>query len=171
MIATVDRLSALATLRADHAKVQALLATESEQSLRETGRVRRGLFPGQGSSIQALIGHLQLWESIALEALHSFLEGNEPWICDSCYDAVEAGAKLNLDCDAHKREWSLQRSLQSWAQTAATLEAALAGLSDAQWRSAAPYSSASPEDLGGLLESLLTAPRESPFEHLANHLP
>jgi hypothetical protein len=171
MIASTDRLSALATLRMEHAKVRAILATESEQSLVEGGRVSRGLFPGQESTILALIGHLQLWESIALEALHSFLEGQEPWICDSAYDTFEAGAKLNLDCDAQKRQWSVRRSLQSWAQTAASLEAALAGLSDSQWRYAAAYRPANPEDLGGLLESLLTAPRERPFEHLANHLP
>jgi hypothetical protein len=171
MIATVNRLSAIATIHAEHSRIRTLLATETEKSLEVGGRVRRGLFSGQESSIKALIGHLQLWESIALEALYSFMQGEKPWICDSAYDAFEAGAKINLDSDALKRDWSVQRVVQSWAQTAACLDATLVGLSDAQWSLPAPYSLDSPEDLGGLLQSLLTAPAESPFEHLANHLP
>jgi hypothetical protein len=171
MLATVDRQSALATIRAEHAKVRALVASESEESLAADGRISRGLFPGQESSVRALLGHVQLWESIALEALHAFQLGARPWICDKAYDTFEAGAKINLESDALKREWSVLRSVQSWAYSAACLEAALDRLSDAEWTAPAPYRSEPPENLGGLLESLLTAPREKPFEHLANHLP
>jgi hypothetical protein len=171
MIATVDRQSAISVLRAEHSAIRTLLAAESEESLSAAGRVRRGLFPGQASSLTALLGHLQLWELIALEALDSFLLGEKPWICEAAYETPEAGAKINLDSDAFKHGWSVQRSIQSWRQTAACLEAALENLSDTQWRLPAPYESDSPEDLGGLLESLLTAPRERPFEHMPNHLP
>jgi hypothetical protein len=171
MIATVDKQSAVSVIRAEHSAIRALLELESEESMTATGRVRRGLFPGQDSSLTALLGHLQLWELIALEALDSFLRGEKPWICEAVYETADAGAKINLDSDAFKRSWSVQRSIQSWRQTAACLEVTLEGLSDTQWRLAAPYESDSPEDLGGLMESLLTAPREKPFEHLANHLP
>ncbi|MBW4619908.1 MAG: hypothetical protein KME17_11215 [Cyanosarcina radialis HA8281-LM2] len=171
MLATVSASEALAIVRREHEFIEALLRKYTHESLCLPGAVRYGLFPGQGSSLKDAIGHLQLWENISLEALYAVDRGSVPWICEPQYDSDAAGMKLNLDDDALKREWPPIRVVQAWRATAAALEDSLSNISAVKWTALVSSADNGSEDLGGLLQSLLTAPREKPFEHIRNHLP
>jgi hypothetical protein len=171
MLATVSASEALAVVRREHEFIEAVLRNYSHENLCLPGVVQHGLFPGQGSSLKDAIGHLQFWENISLEALHAAECGSVPWICEPQYDSNEAGIQLNLDDDALKREWPLVRVVQAWRSTAAVLEESLSNLDAVKWTALMSYADNGSEDLGGLLQSILTAPKEKPFEHIRNHLP
>jgi hypothetical protein len=171
MLATVTRSHAASTVEREHAAIETLITATSTEHLGREGTVRAGLFPGQRSSLLAMIGHLQLWENIGIEAIAAVRRGESPWICDPQYATTAAGARLNLADDAAKADWPQHRVIQSWRSTAQQLEQLIQSLTDAEWVAPVPYKTDDPEDWGGLLQSVLTAPREQAFEHLANHLP
>ena len=72
---------------------------------------------------------------------------------------------------AERASCSLVEVLDEWQTTQAVLGQRLGELSEAEWRSPAPYPTDEATDLGGMLEAILVAPPRPLYRHLPVHIP
>jgi len=116
-----------------------------------------------------LLGHLGVWEELALEALAEWRDGRVPFI-EQVFRGSQTIDELN-----DERITALRRrtpeDVRAWASlTHRALVAAIETMSDDEWASKAPYPAEQRQRLGVLLGSVLGASKR-PFGHAFAHLP
>lgn len=170
MLTTTDRETALRLLDVEHEAVRALIdeLTDAEMTLPDT--IRYGLYADQALSFKDLLAHLITYEAYAIEAIEAWQQGEKHWIIDAMASAVRS-REVHYDGIERRRGASLAETLEEWDITQTDLKQAIRALSDDQWRSPAPFDSATPLDLGGVLEAILVAPPRPLYRHLPVHIP
>ncbi len=168
MLASVETDEALRLLAIEHGAVRALIETLSDEEMLLPDTIRYGLYPGQHCSFKDLLAHLITYEAYALEALREWQAGREHWIIEAMHSRSR---EIHFGGIAAREGCSLAEVLDEWETTQQGLEDAIAGLSAAQWHGKAPYPTAEPTDLGGMLEVIVVAPPRPMYRHLPVHIP
>lgn len=170
MRASVDKARALELLEVEHAAVQALIDELSDEEMTRPDTIEYGLYAGQECSFKDLLAHLLTYEAYAIEAIDSWKRGEKHWISDAMRDPVRS-RKVHFEGIDCRRENTLSDTLDEWTRTQAGLKQAMRALTDDEWYSPAPYSTAEATDLGGMLEAILVAPPRPMYRHLPVHIP
>jgi hypothetical protein len=162
-MAPPTRDDALAFLEQGQGEMQSLLARLSESQLIEPSTIGGGDW-----SAKDLIGHIALWEEIALVTMEAWLRGKRPPIEETF--TVRGTDDLNAWNQDRKRTWPLERV---WADSEGThrrLVSAIANMTDDDWASPKTFEGDQREDLRTELGGVLGAPNK-PFGHVYAHLP
>lgn len=170
MQASVQREEALQLLKVEHEAVDALIKALNDEEMLRPDTIEYGLYAGQECAFKDLLAHLVTYEVHALEALESWKRGEPHWIIETMNDPGRA-RDLHFGGIAQRADHSLAAVIDEYRGTAARLEAAIAALSDAEWREMAPFPTDEPTDLGGMLEVILVAPPRPMYRHLPVHIP
>jgi hypothetical protein len=83
----------------------------------------------------------------------------------------DGGGRIHYSGIDDRRGRSLAEILDEWERTQVALMQMIEGLSEADWRTPAPYAANVPTDLGGILEVILVAPPRPVYRHLPVHIP
>lgn len=159
----VTRPQAIEILQDGHARVAELLGRLSEDDL-----VRRGTIGGGEWSAKDLACHLASWEDIAVRALEDWARGHRPWI-ESVFDDDGAVDRLNAEDVEAWLAAPAATALERFETSHRDVVEAIGSTSDEEWSSPAPYETAVPRILGGLIGGILGAP-DRPFGHAYAHL-
>jgi hypothetical protein len=170
MQASVDKARALELLDVEHAAVQALIDELSDEEMTRPNTIEYGLYAGQECSFKDLLAHLLTYEAYAIEAIDAWKRGEKHWISDAMRDPIQS-RKVHFEGIDCRRANSLAETLDEWERTKSGLMQAIGALSDAEWRSPAPYATSEATDLGGMLEAILVAPPRPMYRHLPVHIP
>lgn len=168
MLATVERSTALELLAVEHAAVRALIDALSDEEMTRPDTIRYGLYPDQRCSFKDLLAHLITYEAYALEALDAWQAGREHWIGEALYSR---GRDIHFGGIEQRAHCTLAEVLDEWDSTQRSLKDSIRSLSDEAWHSAAPYTSDTPTDLGGMLEAIIVTPPRPLYRHLPVHIP
>lgn len=170
MLATISRKDAIAGLNTEHAEVRALIEALSDEEKLRPNTIQYGLYPDQQLSFKDLLAHLITYEAFTLEAFDAWKRGEaHPAIAASLSD--EGSREMHYGGIAARRPHSLAQVLDEWERTQSRLVEAISALTDEDWRSPAPFPTAAPMDLGGMVEIILVAPPRPPYRHLPVHIP
>ncbi len=170
MLASVDRATALDGLETEHRAIRDLIDELSEAEMTRPDTIEYGLYADQELSFKDLLAHLITYEVYALEALAAWQRGDKHWISDAMRSPTQSRDVHYGGIEA-RRSHALPEVLNEWETTQAALKETIAELSDAEWRSAAPYPTHEPTNLGGMLEAILVAPPRPMYRHLPVHIP
>jgi hypothetical protein len=140
----LSRHDALAVLEAGQGELDALFDELSDSELDAPGTIGAGDWAAKD-----LMGHIALWEELALETIDAFRGGLTPRVATASTDALNAD---NQAADAH-----------------AALLAALHSLTDAEWHAPPTWPNAEHATLCEALGGVLGAPGR-PFGHAYAHL-
>jgi hypothetical protein len=158
------RVEALTTLRAGHDRVAALTADLSEDEL-----VRRATMGGGEWSVKDMIGHLALWEELALATIGPWLAGVRPRLAELFIDGDTD--QLNAWNEEKKRSWPLARVRDDSEATHDQLLSAIERMTPEEWVCPRRFERGSEKDeLASELAGILAAP-DHPFGHAFAHLP
>lgn len=170
MRATVERAEALRLLKIEHQEVEALIAELSDEEMTRGDTIRHGLYYDQECSFKDLLAHLICYEVYTVEALREWGAGQKHWAIDAVKHPRRS-REIHYSGIAERAQLSLQEQLEAYRQTSQALETAIAELSDANWKSAAPYADPQGTDLGGMIEGILVLPPRPMYRHLPVHVP
>ena len=170
MLATLSRETALKELDIEHAAVRALIDTLSEEEQLRPNTIRYGLYPDQKLSFKDLLAHLITYEAYTLEAVDAWKQGEKHFAIEAMQSESSSRA-IHYGGIEDRRSQSLAKTVDEWEQTQYALMSMIRNLSDADWKTAAPFSTTKPLDLGGVLEIILVAPPRPPYRHLPVHIP
>lgn len=170
MKASVDKARALELLDVEHAAVQALIDELSDEEMTRPNTIEYGLYSGQECAFKDLLAHLLTYEAYAIEAIDAWKRGEKHWISDAMRDPAQS-RKVHFEGIDCRRENALSDTLAEWERTKSGLMQAIGALTDAEWRSPAPYVTSEATDLGGMLEAILVAPPRPMYRHLPVHIP
>lgn len=160
MPATIERQEALRQLRHEHREVLSLVATLSDEEMTRRDTIRYGLYADQECSFKDLLAHLVCYEVYALEAIEAGRAGRVHWAVAALRDP-RRGREIHYSGIAERQQLSLAEQLGEYRGVSSGLEAAIAGLSDVEWR----------EHIAAVVAGiLLIAPRPQ-FRHLPVHIP
>lgn len=109
------------------------------QPSRADEKERPGAIGGGEWSARDLIGHIDSWEEIALEALEDWRASRRPWIEGHFERGAEGIDELSARAVQEARALALSQVEQRAAEVHRRLLAAIAGMSDAEWEHKAPY--------------------------------
>ncbi|MBI3647170.1 MAG: DinB family protein [Actinobacteria bacterium] len=157
MTVAVTREAALETLESGRRKIEALLARLTPAQM---------LAPGIGGgewSPKDLLGHLALWQEIALRTITEFRRAERPWIAGVF---STPGPGPNDDELAARAPWSFDRALEAYSRSWAELVRSLRDLHDSEW-----LAPADGEDALGELLGVVLGKEELPFGHAFAHIP
>lgn len=158
------REEAVATLREGQAGLRDLLDRLSEAELTSAATIGGGDW-----SAKDLIGHIQAWETFALDALGEWRKGERPAIEDT-FASPGRVDELNAMVFEQKRDRPLRDVRIEAEQTNRTLIDEIERMSDLEWAAKASYATDKRRRLCELLGSVLGAPKR-PFGHAFAHLP
>ncbi len=159
------RTEAIRTLQDGHAGLLELLAPLSEDDL-----MRPRTIGGGDWSAKDLIGHLTLWEELALRSIREWRRGERPWV-EQVFSEPHGVDRINADGIERKAGLSLMEVRMSSDETHRILIEEISGMDDAEWNGEAPYEARRRTRLVTLLGGVLGAHRQ-PFGHVRHgHLP
>lgn len=170
MLATVSRQEALDLLKIEHASVQALIDTLSEEEMTRHDTIRYGLYSDQQCSFKDLLAHLVCYEVYTVEAIEDWNIKAKHWVIDAMKDYRES-TKIHYDGISQREHLTLQEQLDEYHQTATKFEQLLADMSDDEWRTEAFYPVDDPTDLGGMIEDIMVVGPRPMYRHLPVHIP
>lgn len=170
MRATVGRDVALKNLEAEHAAVRELIEALADAEMTRPDTIEYGLYADQALSFKDLLAHLITYEAYSLEALDAWKRGEAHWIIDAMRSPA-GSREVHYGGIEARRAHPLPAVLAEWEHTQAALMDAIRALTDAEWRSPAPFPTREPLDLGGMLEIILVAPPRPVYRHLPVHIP
>jgi len=160
----VRRDEASAILRDGQERLDDLLGGMSEGDL-----VRPATIGGGDWSAKDLIGHMALWEEIALVTIEAWLGGRKPRI-EEAFTAGDTDA-LNAWNHERKRGWPAERVLADSGEAHGRLLSSIDGMTDQDWATPRPFEGdGEKQDLGSELGGVLGAPGRA-FGHAFAHLP
>jgi hypothetical protein len=159
----VRRDEASAILREGQERLDGLL-----DGLTEAELVRPATIGGGDWSAKDLIGHMALWEEIALVTIDAWLGGRKPRI----EEAFTPGDTDALNAWNHERKlaWPAERVRADSGETHRRLLSSIDGMTDDDWATPRPFEGDEQEDLGSELGGVLGAPGRA-FGHAFAHLP
>ncbi|HTG46154.1 MAG TPA: ClbS/DfsB family four-helix bundle protein [Actinomycetota bacterium] len=158
-----ERQEALATIRDGDARLAALFARLDEEAF-----VRRGTIGDGDWSAKDLMGHIALWEEIALACIDPWLRGEDPEL-EERFTQGNADA-INAWNERRKLEWPLARVRDEAARTHTELVERIEAMTDEEWSAPKRFEDErSAPDLATQLGGILSADR--PFNHADAHLP
>lgn len=159
-----DRDTALETLRSGDEQLRRLF-----DRLSEDDAVRRATIGGGDWSAKDLLGHMALWEELALGTIDPWLRDERPRLEERFFDGdVDA---LNAWNEERKRDWPLERVRAEADETHAQLLAEIERMGQDGWTHPRGFEDASAQDdLGSELGGILGA-ADGPFRHAFAHLP
>ena len=159
-----DREEALATLRDGDDRLAALFARLDDEAM-----VRRRTIGGGEWSAKDLMGHMTLWEELALATIETWLRGEQARLEGGPFDG-DADA-LNAWNEERKRDWPLERVRTEAAETHRQLLVAIEAMVPEAWAAPRTFDDdRAPPDLGSALGGILGAD-DGPFRHAFAHLP
>ncbi len=159
-----DREEALATLRDGDDRLAALFAGLDEEAMLR----RRTIGSGEWSA-KDLMGHMALWEELALATIETWLRGEQARLEGGPFDG-EADA-LNAWNEERKRDWPLERIRTEADEMHAQLLGAIERLGPDGWTYPRRFEDdRAASDLGSELGGILGA-ADGPFRHAFAHLP
>jgi hypothetical protein len=161
-LATPSREDALATLAEGQAQLERLFGRLTEEQM-----MRPATIGGGDWSAKDLMGHIALWEEIALVTIDAWLKGQRPPIEETFTVGDTDG--LNEWNQERKRDWPLERVRADSEATHRRLISAIEDMSDDDWESPKAFEG-DEEDLRAELGGVLGAPQR-PFGHAFAHLP
>jgi hypothetical protein len=165
-VAQPTREQAVRTLREGQERLDALLSGLTEDQI-----ARPGAIGGGDWSARDLIGHLETWEALALEALGQWRGGARPRIED-IFAAPTGVDDLNAAMVERNRTLPPDDVVRGAGETHVRLIEEIETMSDGEWSAKAFYPT--PANRRGrlvtLLGSILGAPQQ-PFGHAFAHLP
>ena len=170
MRATIERTEALRLLEIEHGAVAALMAALTEEEMTRRDTIKYGLYYDQECSFKNLLAHLICYEALTLEAIAEWRRGHKPGAVDAVNDARVSRA-IHYGGIADRRHLSLSEQVDEYRNVSARLEAAIADISDGQWREPAPFAADAATDLGGMIESIMVMPPRPRYRHLPVHVP
>ena len=170
MQASVDRARALELLDVEHAAVQALIDELNDEEMTRPNTIEYGLYSGQECAFKDLLAHLLTYEAYSIEAIDAWKRGEKHWISDAMRNPTES-RKVHFEGIDCRRANALANTLAEWERTQSGLMQAIGALTDAEWRSPAPFATSEATDLGGMLEAILVAPPRPMYRHLPVHVP
>lgn len=170
MLATTNPDQAVELLDVEHEAVRALIQTLTAEEMTLPDTIRYGLYPDQKLSFKDLLAHLITYEAYSLEALDEWQQGRKHWISDAMQSASES-RRVHFSGIEDRQHKSLDEILDEWETTQAQLKQKIQQLSTEDWRQPAPYPTAEPTDLGGMMEAILVAPPRPLYRHLPVHIP
>lgn len=170
MRATIERTEALRLLRIEHGAVAALIDALTEEEMTRRDTIRYGLYYDQDCSFKDLLAHLICYEALTLEAIVEWRRGVKHYVVDAVDDA-RASRAIHYGGIADREHLSLAAQIDEYRQVSARLEAAIADMSDGQWRASAPFAPRAAIDLGGMIESIMVMPPRPMYRHLPVHVP
>jgi hypothetical protein len=156
-----SRDEALTTLARGHDEIQALL-----RRLPAVHMATAGIGGGEWSP-KDLLGHLALWQEIALRTVRESGDGERPWIVGVF---AQPGPGPNDDELAARAGWSLDRAREAYAGSYADVVVTLQGLGLDEWDLPVDGWTEQPATLGGLLGVVL-GKDDLPFGHAYAHIP
>jgi hypothetical protein len=155
---TLSRQEALAVLTAGQAELDRQFDRLTESDLGGPGTLGDGDWTPKD-----LMGHIALWEELALQTVDAWRAGVAPASAEKDTD------ELNADNQAAQSAASVSEARARAASAHAALLAVVHGLSDADWNAPLSWPNAQPISLGERLGSVLAAPGR-PFGHAYAHL-
>lgn len=170
MLATVGRDVALEKLEIEHIAVRSLIAEMTDEEKTRPDTIEYGLYADQELSFKDLLAHLVCYEAYSLEALEAWKRGEKHWIIDAMQSPTE-GRKVHYAGIEDRRGLSLAQMVDEWERTQSALMDVIGNLTDAEWKTPAPFATPTPLDLGGMLEIILVAPPRPVYRHLPVHIP
>jgi hypothetical protein len=170
MLATISREVALRELDIEHQAVRDLINELTDEEKIRPDTIRYGLYPDQKLSFKDLLAHLITYEAYTIEAVDAWKRGEKHFAIDAM-QSESGGRKIHYGGIEDRRKQSLTETLDEWEQTQYALMAMIRKLSDADWKTKAPFPTDEPLDLGGVLEIILVAPPRPPYRHLTVHIP
>jgi hypothetical protein len=157
----ITREEALAALQEDQDRVDTLIGRLSDEQIG-----RRATLGGGDWSVRDLMGHLASWEARALEVLAAWSEQRPFQVLIGVRGVDELNAR---NVAAWRRKPSTRVGPDAQA-IHARLVAAIAELTDRDWRSTLTMSTGRRHRLSTVLGSTLGGP-DGPFRHATAHLP
>jgi len=155
---TLTREEALAVLAAGQAELDAQFARLNEADLAVPGTLGGGDWAPKD-----LMGHIALWEELALQTVDAWRAGVAPASAEKDTD------ELNAENQAAQAATSVPELRARAASAHAAVLAVVHSLSDADWNAPLSWPNAQPITLGERLGSVLAAPGR-PFGHAYAHL-
>ena len=163
-MAALSRQEALSTLREGQERLSALLAQLSDAELAQPSTLGGGEW-----SPRDLIGHMAVWDEVALVTVEAWLRGQRPPI-EETFGSRETD-QINARNQDRKHSWSLERIRMDSEGAHRRLVSAIMGMTEQEWTSPPPFEpDGEQETLGAELGGLLGAPGR-PFGHVFAHLP
>jgi hypothetical protein len=155
---------ALSILRDGQERLDELLAKLSDEDL-----VKPATIGNRDWSAKDVIGHVALWEEVALVTLEAWLEGQQAPV-EETFGGGDVD-EINARNHERKRAWPLERIRSESALAHRRLINAMDGLDEEAWRSVLPFQPEGKDrTLGEQLGTVLAAPGR-PFGHVFAHLP
>ena len=170
MRATVDRGEALRLLRIEHQAVAALIDELSDEEMTRRDTIQHGMYYDQECSFKDLLAHLICYEVYTLEAIGEWGAGQMHWAIDAVKDP-RRGREIHYGGIAERADSSLAAQLDEYRRISAGLEAAIADMTDDDWRRAPSFAMPEPTDLGGMIEGIMVLPPRPMYRHLPVHIP
>ncbi len=170
MLATISREIALRELEIEHAAVRGLIETLTQAEMTHPNTIKYGLYWDQKLSFKDLLAHLITYEVYTVEAIAAWQRGEKHFAIEAM-QAESSSRAIHYGGIEDRRGQKLSETLDEWEQTQASLMRTIGGLSDADWKTKAPFPTAVPTDLGGIVEIILVAPPRPPYRHLPVHIP
>jgi hypothetical protein len=170
MLATTDRATALQLLGVEHNAIRELIDALTDEEKTRPDTIRYGLYSDQRLSFKYLLAHLVTYEVYTLETIDEWKQRRKHPILD-LLATYEGGVRVHFGGIAERRDIPLSGVVGEWEQTQANLMQTLGNLSDDEWRSPAPFETAEPTDLGGVVEFILVQPPRPLYRHLPVHIP
>ena len=161
-MASITREEALATLEDGQAQVEALVGQLSDEEA-----ARPATIGGGDWSAKDLVGHIARWNEIAMEALGSCRDGEQPEIEDVWGGGVD---ELNAENYETSKGASPEEARERLRRSHDALVGAIRGMDNAEWHSKAPFQTQKRRWLGMMLGSITGAPKR-PYGHAFAHLP
>ncbi len=170
MKATVAREEALRLLKIEHEAVEALIDALTDEEMTRPDTIQHGMYYDQECSFKDLLAHLVCYEQYAVEAIRDWRNGREHWAIAALKDP-RRGREIHYGGIAERARLSLEEQLEEYRRVSRELERAIAALSEAEWRGAAPYATTGGVDLGGMIEGIMVLPPRPMYRHLPVHVP
>ena len=170
MRATVKREKALRLLRIEHEAVGALIDALTDEEMTRRDTIQHGMYYDQECSFKDLLAHLVCYEQYTVEAIGEWRKSRKHWAIDAVKDPRRS-REIHYGGIEERARLSLDEQLEEYRRVSAELERMIAEMSEADWRSAAPYAGADGTDLGGMIEGVMVLPPRPMYRHLPVHVP
>ncbi|MEO8394417.1 MAG: DinB family protein [Chloroflexota bacterium] len=170
MLATISRDKALRELAIEYMAVRAMLDELTDEEMTRPNTIEYGLYSGQELSFKDLLAHLTTYEVLTLEAIDAWKRGKKHPSIDEMRSPPDQ-YRIHHAGIEDRRHLSLEDMVDQSISTQSTLTATLTQLSDRDWHTSAPFATATPLNLGGVIEIILVAPPRPPYRHLPVHIP
>lgn len=152
---------AIDTLRQGHDVMMPLFDALSEADATKPATIGGGEW-----SAKDLMGHLALWEELAIEAVEAWRDGRIPR-AESIFNADDVDA-INADNFARTSAQPLEQVRARAREAHQRIVALIGSLSDEEWNSKPAYETERRKRLAEMLGAVLGAPKR-PFGHAFAH--